>query len=48
MRSVESSGQMATDIALLLWQKCLEFCGEKTFHSIKRLRVCTVLLRFWL
>ena len=44
MCSVKHSGKLAT--ALLLWQKCLEFCGEKPFHNLKCLRVCTVLLQF--
>ena len=46
MRSVKRSRKLATATALLLWRKCLEFRGEKTFHNIKCLRVCTGLLQF--
>ena len=35
MRSAKRSGKLATATASLLWQKCLEFRGEKTFHKIK-------------
>ena len=42
MRSVKRSGKLATATALLLRQKCLEFCGEKIFHNLKCLCVCTV------
>ena len=31
MRSVKRSGKLTTATASLLWRKCLEFCGEKTF-----------------
>jgi len=33
---------------LQLWRKWLEFRGEKTFHNIKCLHVCTGFLQFWL
>jgi len=46
MRSVKRSGKLATATALLLWRKNLEFRGEKAFHNIKCLRLCTVLLQF--
>ena len=32
---------MAT--ASLLWQKCLQFCGEKAFYNIKCICLCTIL-----
>ena len=39
------SRKLDTATALLLWQKCFEFRGEKTFHNIKCLLVCTALLQ---
>ena len=34
---VKHSRKLAAATALLLWQKCLEFRGEKSFHNIKYL-----------
>ena len=34
MLSVKRSGKLAKATASLLWWKCLEFHGEKTFHNI--------------
>ena len=39
IHSVKNSGKLATPTPSLLWQKCLEFRDEKTFHNIIRL-VC--------
>ena len=46
MRSVKHSRKLATATASLFWRECSEFCGEKTFHNLECLRVCTVLLQF--
>ena len=42
-----SRRELITTTALLLWWKCLEFCGKKTSHNIKCLRVCTVFLQYY-
>ena len=39
MCSVKHSRKLATVIALLLWQKCLEFRAKKNFPYLKCLRV---------
>ena len=44
MRLVKRSEKLAT--ASLLWRKCLEFCGEKTFHNIKCLLYALVSYSF--
>ena len=44
---VQSSvAELATATVLLFWWKFLEFRGEKTFHGIECLHVCTILLQF--
>ena len=42
MCSVKRSRKLATATASLLWRKCLEFRGKKTFHNIICLCMCTV------
>ena len=39
----QANGKLATAIALVIWQKCLEYRGEKTFHNIK----CLYVAIFW-
>ena len=48
MRSVKHSGKLATSYSFASLAEMLRILWQKTFHNIKCLRLCTVLLQFQL